>query len=431
MRFKNILHENVFPIGGWYAPWIFDKNDASLDFVTDEILELVKDCGINFLAWSQCYDEGGEKLTEWLSHYGIGLFVRDSRISDMLFSAESRATRTEKMRRYISEYSGADCYLGSFFYDEPRAERFDKLKEAVEIYAEVSPQGTFPYINLLPADGEGALDENGQCSYGEYLRTFIERVKLPYISFDCYPLHTGLDQKPRLNDTYFFTLNAVATLALEHNIPFWHFVQAGGQWGAASVARENYPSEAELKWNVNTGLAFGAKGIEYFPVMQPKEFYEPGQSVYVNGLIGFNKRANKWYYYAKSINRYIQKRADFFLQATLKTVLFSGSSPIQVDKTGVVSRYNCYENITLFESNHGIVGVFLCDEKKFLMCVNNSFNEEGYIGLKFDAEYNFLIDDGREKRSPTNYELREEYALLLDGIPAGEGWIVEIAKKNT
>ncbi len=47
--------------------------------------------------------------------------------------------------------------------------------------------------------------------------------------------------------------------AQEANIPFWTFVQT-----CSFNSGRRIPTEADILWQVNTALAYGAKGIQYF-----------------------------------------------------------------------------------------------------------------------------------------------------------------------
>ena len=56
-------------------------------------------------------------------------------------------------------------------------------------------------------------------------------------------------------------------------------------------------TEAQMQWNVNMNLAFGAKGIQYFPMIQPNPETYPQFAG--NALIDVSGKKTVWYDYAK------------------------------------------------------------------------------------------------------------------------------------
>ena len=72
------------------------------------------------------------------------------------------------------------------------------------------------------------------------------------------------------------------------------------------------PSEEQFYWNMNTSLAFGAQGIQYFPLIQPYHFAYAGNNAADNmwdfernGLIGAFGNKTQWYDYAQAANAHV------------------------------------------------------------------------------------------------------------------------------
>ena len=84
-------------------------------------------------------------------------------------------------------------------------------------------------------------------------------------------------------------------------------LQAGGQWNDAGAWIDSvapYPSEGEMLFDVNISLAYGAKAIQYFPLIQPQYYANQTGGTYDfenrNALIGADGNLTRWYYYAQS-----------------------------------------------------------------------------------------------------------------------------------
>jgi hypothetical protein len=144
-------------------------------------------------------------------------------------------------------YGPYSSLAGFNLYDEPGAGWFGTLARAVAVSRELAP-GLLPYINLFPSDDPA------------YYRSFVDVVKPSLISFDRYPLLSG----GREDGNYFHNWAIVRDAALRGNIPAWVFIQ--------TLAYDNHrePTAAELLWQVNISLAYGAKGIQYFTYWTPE-----------------------------------------------------------------------------------------------------------------------------------------------------------------
>jgi hypothetical protein len=173
-------------------------------------------------------------------------------------------------------YGPFSSLAGFNLYDEPGSGWFGTLAKAVAISRELAP-GLLPYINLLPSDDPA------------YYRDFVDLVKPSLISFDRYPLLSH----GREDDNYFHNWAIVRDAALRGDIPAWVFIQ--------TLAYDNHrePTAAELLWQINVSLAYGAKGIQYFTYWTPEAARGEG---FGPALITVDGRRTPRYAAARSIN---------------------------------------------------------------------------------------------------------------------------------
>lgn len=66
-----------------------------------------------------------------------------------------------------------------------------------------------------------------------------------------------------LRDGYFQNLEAVRAVAQRHSLPFWNIVLSNAHFSYAE------PTEAGLRFQLYTTLAYGARGISYFTYFTP------------------------------------------------------------------------------------------------------------------------------------------------------------------
>jgi len=148
----------------------------------------------------------------------------------------------------LNQYRGFESFAGFSLGDEPPEVQFGSLGKAFTIAREQAPTYT-PYSNLVPGSGDG---------YRAMVRRFVDTCHPPMLSFDRYPiLSSGQDAQ------YFENWAIIRSEALRANIPAWVFVQS------VEYAGHRFPTQAELLWNINTSLAYGCKGIQYFTYWQP------------------------------------------------------------------------------------------------------------------------------------------------------------------
>lgn len=98
-----------------------------------------------------------------------------------------------------------------------------------------------------------------------------ESTKL--LSFDSYPFFEKKVSSGGVTP-YLKSLGTISKVAREDGYPFWSCIQAGTDFrdDGSDGATSGYLTQEQTLWNVNTSLAFGAKGIVYFPLIQPTYF---------------------------------------------------------------------------------------------------------------------------------------------------------------
>ena len=142
-------------------------------------------------------------------------------------------------------------------------------------------------------------------------------------------------------------------------------------------------------------LVFGAKGIEYFPLIQP-HYYAFAESTEFdferNGIFGAWGNKTQWYYYAQDINKQIAAVDEVLMNSVNKGVIASGKQAVSdtsYAETAIMEGTSWRE----LESIDGdaLVGCFNYQGKTALYVLNYSYEYAQKINLNFNGNYKFTV----------------------------------------
>jgi hypothetical protein len=161
------------------------------------------------------------------------------------------ATARKKALPAIEAVSKKTALYGYFLCDEPNAGSFPGLAIMDGLVHEAAPR-TPAYVNLFP--NYAGPDQLGAATYEKYVDDFASTVHPAQLSYD----HYALMDDGTLRDSYWENLAQMRAAAKKYNVPFWNIILA--------VAHFHYrkPSAADLRFEVYSSLASGARGIVYY-----------------------------------------------------------------------------------------------------------------------------------------------------------------------
>lgn len=197
-----------------------------------------------------------QKLLELCGQTGLKAIVEDARLSAPE-GAGGTADLDTALDGVVSDYARSPALLGYFLQDEPSAAKFPRLAALTRGLRARDPR-RLAYVNLFPNYATPA--QLGASSYPEYVRQFRDTVRPKLLSFDHYAL-VGAGER----STYFENLEVIRRESLRADVPFAAIL--------LSTPHGPYrdPSEADLRWQVYTALAYGARGILYFTYWTPHD----------------------------------------------------------------------------------------------------------------------------------------------------------------
>lgn len=146
---------------------------------------------------------------------------------------------------------------GYLLTDEPSAAAFAGLAQRARAIRQARP-GRLAYVNLFPNYASPA--QLGTPTYEEHVRQFMREFQPDVLSMDHYPLMRP-DRDTR--DDYCANLEVFRRHALQAQIPFWNYFYS------MPFNDRIDPTEAQIRWQIFTSLAYGAKGVLYFCYWTP------------------------------------------------------------------------------------------------------------------------------------------------------------------
>ena len=231
-------------------------------------------------------------------------------------------------------------------------------------------------------------------------------TKPKYIAYDMYPFVT-VGGESTMNDTYYTNMSIIKKYSDEYKIPFWSFMQSCG----SNTDSENMrtPNEAELQFQVNTTLAYGAKGIKWFPLFHP-HYWATTTPKGNGGLFYYDGTRTQFFDIAKRANTQILAIDHILMNATNMGIIFEGSSPVPTSNfAGEKIQSKTFRELTKVEAGSAMIGCFDYKGKTVLYVVNNSINSEDSVKLTFDNKYKYDIYRDGEKSEKKGLELTFEF----------------------
>ena len=300
---------------------------------------------------------------------------------------------------------GPACW-GYMVRDEPNANDFAALRERVDAIRDARP-GKLAYINLFP--NYANKRQLGTDTYEEYVARFVVETDVDVLSMDHYPVF-----KPDADgrDAYCANLDVMRTYALQRNIPFWNF------FNTLPFGPHTDPTEAQLRWQIYTSIAYGAKGVLYFCYYTPfsREFPKGG------AIIGRDGRLTRHYDQARRINAQIKNLGPTLMQLTSTGVVHvrPGDDPAHVLASTPI------RNLTHMRDDPKpdyLIGAFKhADGRRAVMLNNYRFAYTAWPTVEFDADPAQVVevDKGSGEQVPVIDDSPDMDGLQIS-LDAGEG----------
>ena len=291
----------------------------------------------------------------------------------LMISCPELKSATEKtVKRFMSHPALEGYYLG----DEPGKNQFEELKNWNKLIQSID-QKHYCFVNLYPNINSNQ-SKFGTANYQEYVDDFDKAFPAPYLTFDFYPI---VDQA--LHPRWYENLEFFANKYQKEDRPFWAFALTtsylaySNDTGQPSLEDfyqlyktykpektfvHSIPTLADLRLQVNSNLAYGAQGIEYW------SFRGFGSPLDAQG------RRTIVYDHLQKINREIQNLSDIFKGSKLISVAHTG---LQIPNgTKRLGKLPACIKLLETQGEGAIVSWLENGGKSFLVIVNHDFKQK-------------------------------------------------------
>jgi hypothetical protein len=288
---------------------------------------------------------------------------------------------------------------GYFIADEPGSDSFPGLKNEVEGIHKACP-GKLAFINLYP----NWVPTNAiGMSYTTFVKKYMAEVHPDVLSMDHYPHFEPHNDERQL---YCDNLEIMRAESLAARIPFWNF------FNTMPYGDHSDPTEAQLRWQIYTSIAYGAKGVMYFCYWTPvgDEFPKGGAIITRKG------KRTRHYEEAKRINAAIKNLAPTLMKLTSTQVIHldpKADSALLLKDTPVRS----------ITPGDYLIGIFKhADGRRAVLLNNFHFAFSAWPTVTFDCDESKVIEvsplDGKEQ--PVEDDSPDMPGLQLS-LDAGQG----------
>jgi hypothetical protein len=283
--------QKIFPV----MPWNSVPNDRA-------VIDKIKDCGFTIAGFVS------PETLQTCRKAGIRAIVSDARINKYDWARLDENTARSNALAAIRAVRKNPSLYGYYLRDEPGADMFSGLGAMASLVRQEAP-GAWAYINLFP--NYANTGQLAAPSYEEYLEKFVSTCHPTQLSYD----HYALMDDGSLRGGYWNNLEQMRAVAKKHGLPFWNIVLAVGHFSY----RE--PSAADLRFEVFSSLAYGARGIAFFT------YFAPQVGNYRGAAIDQFGHPTLTWGNLQNVNLQIQKLAPTLLELTSDDTYHFGTVP--------------------------------------------------------------------------------------------------------
>jgi len=230
------------------------------------------------------------QVLAWCAEFGLKAIVADARVYAGMTEDPAWEAAVETV---VAAYGDHPALWGYFIKDEPHPREFEGLAQIVRAFGERDPEHV-AYINLFP--NCCSPDQLVTVDYRGHVRAYLDTVRPTLLSYDNYSLMETYDRPD-----YYTNLEIIRQEALRAGVPFMNIVLATPHW----LYRD--PTPEDMRWQVYTTLAHGAKALAYWTYQTPDWENSRNGPLTIHG-----KRTAKWYV-IRDLNLELQALAPHLL----------------------------------------------------------------------------------------------------------------------
>lgn len=360
-QLKNNTQEQI-PIVGWYG---IPQHGSVRDYI------IQREAGITYNLVD--FYANLEQITRALD-------AANKAGSKVIVGSKLFATEPEELVRQIKDHPALAGYA---LKDEPAINELDSLSRLVKRIQKIDPVH-FCYINLLP---NYAKPESFGGSYEYYVKSFLEKIPVSFLSFDHYPIYKdGKSDNLQLRKDWYQNLEIISTQSRRSNNPFWAFALTTSHVNSPAIYP--IPTISQIRLQVYSNLAYGAQGIQYFtywtpPAANPNKFN--------NGPI-FNGKITDVYNMIKEVNKEISNLSEVFLNAEVVSVYHTGKT-IPLGTTKLTKLPKDLKTLKI-NGDGAVVSLLTKGDYFFLVVINRDLHNKLQLQIQGKKSFTRILKNG-------------------------------------
>ncbi|MBQ3020167.1 MAG: InlB B-repeat-containing protein, partial [Clostridia bacterium] len=348
----------VFDNAAWYHPELDASNNYD-NTHNDTVAQTMKAAGFTTVVLGG--GDYGVKLTSELNvdvtKAIINMFYRNG-IKSVVWTG-NYADTTDYGLDYLPDFSDCEGFAGFFTWDEPKptTAAMNTVAQYADWYiatygAEADPA---PFIvNLLPS--YSYFEDGDYTSYSAYVKAYCDIVLSKfadskyekYLSVDTYPIKAD----GTMRDTFLYDLAVLKAYAMQYGATMHAVLQGCGfEDSSNGTAYSKAPTEAQMRLQLYTALAFGADSVSwwsYYPL-----------NVVVDGALNADGTTTEVYNNIKTVNNELATFGSLFKNYDWKGVIMS-SPDSGFFGIGADAQYKAYTKV----QNESIFSQYLLSANK-------------------------------------------------------------------
>jgi hypothetical protein len=304
----------------------------------------------------------------------------------------------------VKDYGKHPALFGYMVTDEPNAALFPAIATANQYFLKKDPK-RLPFTNLFP--NYARPDQLGSANYEEHVSKYIETCRPRLVSWDHYLQMKGNDS------LYFQNMEIVRRESQKAKLPFMQIILSLPHWSYRN------PTEADLRWQIFTSIAYGAKGIMYFTYWVLKE-WDLGEGP---AIIKLDGTRDEKYEMVKRINKRLKALGPTLMKLDSTGVYCTDPLPPGTQKLA--------EDAPVKKAEGGpmVIGVFKDKWKEgYVMIVNRSFKDPLAAKLTMDQAIVSMSEISQETGKPLDAAALTANLLEVT-LEAGEGKLFRLNLK--
>lgn len=322
--------------------------------------------------------------------------------------------------RAVDKLPQSDVCWGYMLADEPNAAAFPQLAKRAEEIRQQWP-GRFGYVNLFP--NYASAGQLGTPTYDEHVAKFVQTVKPEVLSMDHYP---AMRPDADTRNAYCDNLETMRKHSLSAGIPFWNYFYS------MPFNDRLDPTEAQIRWQINASLAYGAKGVLYFCYWTPGkgakgagEFPKGGAIITAEGL------KTRHYEEARRVNAELKNLGPTLMQLTNAGVyrINTGKDPAVALAGAPIKNL---QRVGSDPHSEFILGTFQhADGRRAVLLVNHNHSYTAWSTVEFEVAPEALreVDKATGREVPVVDDSPELKGLQLS-FGAGDGRLFLLPAKR-